>query len=137
MGKVGSQLPLSLLRQIWTHPFDVLHSSVQTTLGSVETNHYPAFHATSDSGYGFFFRRTPALSVQSSVKYQMSGSKFDDVNCTLNFSQLTSWKMWVPFNWPSSKDGHQSYTFCARGQYTPENQSFEIEMVMIAVILEY
>ena len=30
------------------------------------------------------FRRTPALSTQCCVKYQMGGSKFDEVSCTLS-----------------------------------------------------
>ena len=38
-------LKCNVLRHIWTHPFDILHSSVQTTLGSVEkTIMYPESH---------------------------------------------------------------------------------------------
>ena len=32
----GALSKCNFLRQIWAHPFDILHSSVQTTLGSVE-----------------------------------------------------------------------------------------------------
>ena len=45
-------------------------------------NQYPEFHATWDSWYCFFLD-DPALSAQSCVKYQIGGSKFDTVSCTL------------------------------------------------------
>ena len=60
----------NLLRQIRTHPFDILHSSVQTMLGSVKqlitTQNYMPHGIL--LGYGlFFFRQTPALSEQTEV----------------------------------------------------------------------
>ena len=61
-------------------PFDILHSSVLTTLDEqiISTQNFRPHGILGTD----FFRRTQT-SAQSCVKYQMGGSKFDELSCTL------------------------------------------------------
>ena len=46
-------------------------------------------------GTDYFFRRTPALSAQSCVKYQMGGSKFEEASGTLNIPSISERMDWI------------------------------------------